>query len=358
MTSSKKYGYKVRLNYLKNGDITYYIRINNWEKKIGRKSDGITELKCMQIRSQIKSEQEHGVDLSQKSFKYLTFDKLAEVYFISNEAHNKSNKQYSQMYDNHIKPSFGDIVISKLDDSLIYELQALKKAEEKSSSTINIIVKLIRRIIGFGISKGIIQSNPFKNIKLFKINNTRLRYLNKNEVFNLYSVVAEDVILNIFVRIALATGARANSVLAIQKKDINLIEKTIMLKDFKRNNTYIGYLDEISFELVCAHIKNFSLNSYVVSKNGEATKYQKIYLELTAIFKHFNNELAKNDRINRVVIHTLRHTFASHLAIAGVSIQEIQRLMNHKDINQTLKYAKLNTDSGRKYTLNLYKEDE
>jgi len=39
--------------------------------------------------------------------------------------------------------------------------------------------------------------------------------------------------------------------------------------------------------------------------------------------------------------HTLRHTFASHLAINGVSLFEIQKLLNHKDINMTMRYMKL-----------------
>jgi len=360
MKSSKRYGSKVQLNHLKDGDITYYIVYKiagkTQYKKVGRKSEGITERKAIELRNQILSEQRHGIDLSQKSFKHLTFDKLAETYFVSNEAHNKSNKKYQQMYQNHIQPSFGDVTIAKLDDSLIYELQALKKADGKSASTINIIIKLIKRIIGFGIAKGIISYSPFRNIKLFRVNNTRLRYLSTSEIAKLNEAVQNNKVLKIFVKIALGTGARANSILSIQKKDINLETRTITLKDFKRNDTYLGYLDEDTFEMLEEHIKNFGANSFVVSEDGAATKYQRIYLDLTKIFNQFNDELAKDDRANRVVIHTLRHTFASHLAINGVSIQEIQKLMNHKDIKQTLKYAKLMPDSGREFAQNLYKE--
>jgi integrase len=359
MKSSKRYGSRVQLNHLKNGDISYYIvyKIGSKTqyKKVGKKSEGINEAKAINLRNQILSEQRHGLDLSQKSYKHLTFDMLAETYFISNEAHNKSNLKYQQMYQNHIEPSFGDVTIANLDDTLINELQALKKADNLSDSTINIIIKLIKRIIGFGVARGIISYSPFRNIKLFKINNSRLRYLSKNEINELNSAVKDDVVLNLFVILALGTGARANSVLAIQKKDINLDTKTITIKDFKRNNTYIGYLDDDNFSRVAEHIRKFSVNGFVVSLDGTQTKYQKVYLALTEIFNSFNSGLDKKDRANRVVIHTLRHTFASHLAIAGVSIQKIQKLMNHKDIQQTLKYAKLSNDSGRDVVQNLYK---
>ena len=55
----------------------------------------------------------------------------------------------------------------------------------------------------------------------------------------------------------------------------------------------------------------------------------------------FNEGLEADDAKNRVCNHTLRHTFASHLAINQVPLFEIQKLMNHKDINMTLRYMKL-----------------
>jgi integrase len=54
------------------------------------------------------------------------------------------------------------------------------------------------------------------------------------------------------------------------------------------------------------------------------------------------------------VIHTLRHTCASRLAINGTPIFTIKELMNHYDIEQTMRYAKLAPDSGKKNVINLY----
>ena len=47
------------------------------------------------------------------------------------------------------------------------------------------------------------------------------------------------------------------------------------------------------------------------------------------------------------MIHTLRHTFASQLAIAETPIYTIMRLMDHADISQTIRYAKLSSANGR-----------
>ena len=72
----------------------------------------------------------------------------------------------------------------------------------------------------------------------------------------------------------------------------------------------------------------------------------------------FNEGLDKKDTKNRAVVHTLRHTFASHLAINGSPILTIKKLMNHHDIEQTMRYAKLAPDSGRDDVLHLYSKEE
>ena len=50
------------------------------------------------------------------------------------------------------------------------------------------------------------------------------------------------------------------------------------------------------------------------------------------------------DHRDKVVFHTLRHTFASWLAIQGTPILTIKELMGHKSIEMTMRYAHLIPD--------------
>ena len=61
--------------------------------------------------------------------------------------------------------------------------------------------------------------------------------------------------------------------------------------------------------------------------------------------------LSLNDGItdprDRVVFHTLRHTFASWLAIQGTPIYTIKELMGHKTLAMTERYSHLIPDAKR-----------
>ena len=46
-------------------------------------------------------------------------------------------------------------------------------------------------------------------------------------------------------------------------------------------------------------------------------------------------------KIKGVTWHTLRHTFASRLVMAGVDLKTVQELMGHKTIAMTARYAHL-----------------
>jgi len=68
-------------------------------------------------------------------------------------------------------------------------------------------------------------------------------------------------------------------------------------------------------------------------------------------FRRAVAELGFNDGVgderHKVVFHTLRHTYASWLAIDGVPLYTISKLMGHTTITMTQRYAHLCPDSNR-----------
>jgi len=64
---------------------------------------------------------------------------------------------------------------------------------------------------------------------------------------------------------------------------------------------------------------------------------------LTWVSQKFRKYLVKVG-LGKFRFHDLRHTFASHLAMAGEDIKTIQELMRHKSITSTLVYANLSPE--------------
>ena len=82
--------------------------------------------------------------------------------------------------------------------------------------------------------------------------------------------------------------------------------------------------------------------------------------QIKAVSNTFENavtELGFNkgveDQRQKVVFHTLRHTFGSWLAIQGTPILTIKELMGHKSLSMTERYAHLTPDVKKDATLAL-----
>jgi site-specific recombinase XerD len=73
--------------------------------------------------------------------------------------------------------------------------------------------------------------------------------------------------------------------------------------------------------------------------------------EAPGTFERVVAELGLNagieDRRDKVVFHTLRHTFASWLVQGGIDLYRVKELMGHSVMAMTERYAHLAPDAGR-----------
>ena len=177
----------------------------------------------------------------------------------------------------------------------------------------------------------------------------REEYLKRDEIKQLRDAIKDDFISLLAVEILLSTGVRVGGALAIQKKDIDLQQGTIKLKDFKGGgDTYTGFISEPLKALLVEHVQKLGRNDFVLSLDGSATPYKRIVRPIKkAMDKLFNVGLHVKDSQNRIVPHSLRHTFASHLALQNVPLYTIKDLLHHADITMTMRYAKLSQEAGQ-----------
>ena len=257
-------------NELQNGDRSYYIfyKINGktFRTHIGKKSEGITEAYCHQKRNDAINQAKFGNDdpIVKTKRQVITFDSIAQRYLEYNEIHSKDYTNHLSRYTNHIKPYLGEksIFDISLDDILQIQKDKLKKLAPK---TVNHIIQLINTIYNYNIKNKYIRAeNPVSNIKKLQANNERLRYLDKEEIERLIETIKSDEQLLLFVKLALQTGGRANTIVNIQKKDIDLTNKIISLQDYKNNSFYRGFFGDDVFELLKNRVDKLKSNDYIL----------------------------------------------------------------------------------------------
>ena len=357
---SKKYD-GVYINKLLNGDTSYYITYkdeNNNLKwfKVGTNKKGdntFTETYCNTKRNEYINKINLGEDPQAKKKKkdIITFDSIAKKFFDSVEGINRDNKNSIARYKLHIMPFIGKMDISSISYK---EIEAIQKTKQKTHSpkTVNHITTLVGTIFNYAIKKEDMKLiSPLQKIDNLKIDNKRERFLSIKEIKDLLAEVSTDETLNLFTRLSLSTGGRASTIMNIKKKDVDIENHTINLFDFKNQTSYKGFITNDLIPIFEQLLPQLKINDLLISTYVMDTIQHKMKAILDNLF---NVGLEAIDSKNRAVTHTLRHTFASQLAMAGTPIFTIQKLMNHKDINMTLRYAKLAPDNGKIEVQGLY----
>ena len=339
-----------------NGDKSYYITYKHnkkdiW-KKIGLYSEGIREAYCSQKRNEIVSKIRLGEDLPHVANKnnFTSLIEVAEKFYELKELHNKQNKKTRSRVLAKLKKHYiGEMSIKEIQKLDIENFQ-IEIEKDLMPATINFIIQQTSSIFNWSIENGYLSKNPCQFVKNLKVKNARLRYLEIDEIKRLLETVKNDKHLYYFVLLGLSTGGRLQTVCNIKVSDIRE-NGTIRLYDFKNESEYFGFLNNDLKSELNEYIKITNLKEEdFIFKNTINQNYtnQYYYRKLQPIFDVLFNPDG-TEPLEKVTIHTLRHTFASQLAINDTPILIIKKLMNHNDIKTTMRYAKLSKSSGDVY---------
>lgn len=240
-------------------------------------------------------------------------------------------------WKNYIAPFLGEKTIETLTSYDYIVLRGILEKQQLSPQTIYHCLSLLRRIL-IKISQWTNESIKIPSFKgvMPKFDNRRLRYLTKNELELLLKFIKKndknkdwyDITL-----FAVNTGLRRGEIFNIKSQDISMNDKTVLIFNTKSYRTRVIPLNTISCEIIKKriNIKNVNLNIF----EEKAPK----------IFSKSVKDSGLNDGITdirqKVVFHTLRHTFASWLVQDGIPLAVVSQLLGHSNINVTMRYAHL-----------------
>ncbi|MBN1519023.1 MAG: tyrosine-type recombinase/integrase [Spirochaetales bacterium] len=162
--------------------------------------------------------------------------------------------------------------------------------------------------------------------------------LGKAEVRRLLSE-CRNLRLKTIMTISYSAGLRISETLHLKKTDIDIERKTIFVRNGKGGADRYTLLGEKSLEILTMYIKSKRTSEWLFPSNTDPSRP----ISAGAIQKQFRR-LANSAGFDKAVrIHTLRHSFATHLMEDGTNLFVIMRLLGHAQIQTTMRYLHLHT---------------
>ncbi len=209
--------------------------------------------------------------------------------------------------------------------------------------TINFEVGVLKTAFFLAVKWGHLTENPTKGVKKLKVNDSKPpRFLTEEECRRLLDACPPELYPIYFT--FLNTGMRKAELENLEWTDIDFRRRKISIRrkeDWqpKTGEREIPVSDSLHDLLVTQKQRNDKRlkSNYVFCHSDGGKLKTKLRERLIRIAEQA--EIADLTRV-----HTLRHTFASHLVMKGVDLPTVMKLLGHSDIQTTMIYAHLAPD--------------
>jgi len=317
---------------------SYRISISYKGSRLRETVSGVSYQTAKTIEAKLKVDIVSGTYLGTSSNSHILFSEFMKEYFAFE---NKiSIKKEKTLYNRHLSVLNNKTLqeITMLDAEKIIN-SILKKG--LAVRTAEYVVSVLRHALNKAVERGYLEVNPVSKIKVPRKDNRRIRFLTKDEAIKLLDELKKRSQRTYEMSfLSLYTGMRFGEIASLTWQDIDFDNGIIYIKDPKNRKGRVAYMIEEVKEFLLNKKQNSDTNSLIFS-----TKNNDKMTAITNSFKHAVNMLGLNNGItdprDKVVFHTIRHTFASWLVQAGTPLYTVKELLGHKSIAMTERYSHL-----------------
>ncbi len=240
-------------------------------------------------------------------------------------------------------PAFGRLPLDAINAMAVDSLKAKLRKAGTNYKTINNILGVLRNVLARAYEWELLPTplkiRPLKNPGA----QSEQDFLSFDEADKLVARAIEP--WRAMMIVALNTGLRRGELRALQWNDVDLKTGRIV----ERRNVYRGHFGTPKGgrmrEIPLNQSARITLQDHrhlrgpFVFCNEDGS-----YLKSDTCRKMLEAVLAKSGLTKRIGWHTLRHSFASHLVMRGVSLAVVQRLLGHSSITTTMRYSHLSPE--------------
>jgi integrase len=267
------------------------------------------------------------------------FDELADEHLKRNKhLRSQSTLEYVVKV---LKANFGDRPVSSITERDIDDFILLRRdtptrwGKSRTGATVNRETNTLRAMLATAARQGLIARNPASRPRMMAESKGRLRYLAIEEANRLLELAKKSQSQDIYplILIALDTGMRRGEIVNLHWEDIDGKTGQLWVRRSKngdpRHVPMTGQVREVLSR------RPRRIGSPLVFNGNERGKPIS-----NGIREVFVNLLEKAG-ITDFTFHDLRHTYASHLVMAGVPLYTVGKLLGHKGAGMTARYAHL-----------------
>ena len=232
-------------------------------------------------------------------------------------------------------------------DRIAYQKLLNDYAKEHERQTVVDFHHLLKGAILDAVDDKLIEKDPTRKviIKGKMPREKKIKYLNQYELHTLLQDLdlKDEINYDWLIFLIAKTGMRFSEALAITQKDFDFSHQTLIINktwDYKNNEGNGGFLPTKNK----SSVRKIQLDWQTVMRFAELVKNlpedKPIFINKRVFNSTINDVIARHCKkcnIPVITLHGLRHTHASLLLFAGVSIASVAKRLGHSNMSTTQK---------------------
>ncbi|ARF14899.1 tyrosine-type recombinase/integrase [Sporosarcina ureae] len=259
------------------------------------------------------------------------------------EYHTRFSSETTRSYRISLRQFF-TFVSKPYDEIKSQDIRAWLAALEENGlkrRSINLKLSAVRTFYRYCKEENLIKKDPTAVVKAPKPEDSLPYYLTKMQVTLLQELTRPNPMERAIVEVLYTTGVRISELLNIKLSDIKWETRQIWIRKGKGNKErFVLFTHECAVRLQ-TYLDDRVVESEYLFCHAKGKAYGRDTIQ--KYFRGYTKELGF-----RVSPHTMRHTFAAHLAEKNMPQSYIQDLLWHVNINSTRIYTRLMNHARKK----------
>ena len=320
--------------------MSFSVNGKQYKRSTGTEDKRVAEAILGKVRGQVVEGKWFEVDEAKQH----TFDEMMEKFMREYAPSKEPTTQQRYLYSvKHLSRYFTGLSLSDIIPSVISNYYQKRKGEEASVATINREFAMLSKAFSLAWKQWEwCKENPCSRVQKEPENNQIDRWLTHDEATRLINFCGDylngdmvDIVVS-----SLHTGMRQGETLSIKWTEVDIFRKTITVYKTKNHKPRTIPMNETVYQLFLRRGKIRSMSGFVfVTSNNTRHRARNL-------IRGFE-KVTEKAGIENFRFHDLRHTAATWMIQSGVDIYTVSKILGHKDIKTTMRYAHHCPDSLR-----------